>query len=374
MTGRSRAVTLTLLPVAAFVFGCLDYGPGARAGGRIPRADRSRGIVARAGIRLVPHRRARARYKASLLLKIAMPALTIVALPYYLLRSRGLAAGVKALARGGSSSSPARWWPIAWGSGLRSVALVALVAPLVTGSAASPRPAAVVQEISRVHPVAVERIVTPTTIDEIVASCPVAPRSRVDRRWRASAWAARRRRSARCSWTCRRFDKVVAFSKEAKEITVQTGITWRKIQEYIDPHDLSLQIMQTYANFTVGGSLCVNVHGRYVGQGPLVMSVRSIRVVLADGTVVDASPAENSPSSSTAAIGGYGALGVIVEATLALADNVRVERKCAVMPVAEYPEYFRRTVRENRTSSFTTPTCIRTRIRHRARRLLREDR
>ena len=227
---------------------------------------------------------------------------------------------------------------------MRSVALVALVAPLVTGSAAA-RPAAVVQEISRVHPVAVERIVTPTTIDEIVAlvrSHP-GPVSIGGGRFSMGGQTATERA---LQLDMRRFDKVVAFSKEAKEITVQTGITWRKIQEYIDPHDLSLQIMQTYANFTVGGSLSVNVHGRYVGQGPLVMSVRSIRVVLADGTVVDASPAENA-ELFYAAIGGYGALGVIVEATLALADNVRVERKCAVMPVAEYPEYFRRTVREN---------------------------
>jgi len=31
--------------------------------------------------------------------------------------------------------------------------------------------------------------------------------------------------------------------------------------------------MQSYANFTVGGSLSVNVHGRYVNQGPLILSV-----------------------------------------------------------------------------------------------------
>jgi hypothetical protein len=99
MTGRSRAVTLTLLPVAAFVFGCLDYGPG-----RGPEAG-SLGLTVHAALSLalvfawfLIDARERG-YKASLLLKIAMPALTIVALPYYLLRSRGLAAGALALAR-----------------------------------------------------------------------------------------------------------------------------------------------------------------------------------------------------------------------------------------------------------------------------------
>lgn len=36
-------------------------------------------------------------YKASFALKLAMPTITIVALPYYLLRSRGLRGGARAL-------------------------------------------------------------------------------------------------------------------------------------------------------------------------------------------------------------------------------------------------------------------------------------
>src|SRR6266581_3566071 len=44
----------------------------------------------------------------------------------------------------------------------------------------------------------------------------------------------------------RQFNKVIAFSKEKKEITVQPGITWRQIQDYIDPYNLSLKVMQTY--------------------------------------------------------------------------------------------------------------------------------
>jgi FAD/FMN-containing dehydrogenase len=87
----------------------------------------------------------------------------------------------------------------------------------------------------------------------------------------------------------RQFDQVINFSKEKKEITVQSGITWRKIQDYIDPHNLSLKVMQTYSNFTVGGSLSVNVHGRYLGLGPVIYAVKSIKMVLADGQVLVAS-------------------------------------------------------------------------------------
>jgi FAD/FMN-containing dehydrogenase len=86
----------------------------------------------------------------------------------------------------------------------------------------------------------------------------------------------------------RTLSKIVSFSPTEKVIRVQAGVRWCDIQRFVDPHGLSVKIMQTYANFTVGGSLSVNCHGRYVGLGPMVMSVRAIRVVLHDGSVVEA--------------------------------------------------------------------------------------
>jgi hypothetical protein len=39
---------------------------------------------------------------------------------------------------------------------------------------------------------------------------------------------------------------------------VQAGTRWRQIQKHIDAANLSVEIMQSYANFTVDGSLSVN--------------------------------------------------------------------------------------------------------------------
>src|SRR5207248_317881 len=63
----------------------------------------------------------------------------------------------------------------------------------------------------------------------------------------------------------RSLNKVLAFAPQERWIRVQAGIRWCDIQRFLDPHDLSVKIMQTYANFTVGGSLSVNSHGRYMG-------------------------------------------------------------------------------------------------------------
>lgn len=142
----------------------------------------------------------------------------------------------------------------------------------------------------------------------------------------------------------RSFNKVLQFDPAAKLVTVQSGITWQALQDVIDPANLSVSIMQTYANFTVGGSLSVNSHGRYIGEGPLVRSVESLHLILADGSYIEASPNKNS-QLFYAAIGGYGGIGIIVDATLRLTDNIKIERRTDTMPVTAYKQHFFSSVR-----------------------------
>lgn len=137
----------------------------------------------------------------------------------------------------------------------------------------------------------------------------------------------------------RGMDDILELDVANRRIRVEAGITWRKIQEAIDPHDLSLKIMQSYANFTVGGSLSVNSHGRYVNEGPLVHSVRSLVLVTADGTRISADRDQNR-DVFFGAVGGYGGLGVITEVELDLAPNEVVERTVERMPVGAFHSWF----------------------------------
>jgi len=144
----------------------------------------------------------------------------------------------------------------------------------------------------------------------------------------------------------RQFNRVVGYSPKNKVVRVQSGMRWRDLQSVIDPHDLSVKIMQSYANFTIGGALSVNAHGRYVGAGPIINSVRALQIVLADGSALEASRDTNADLFH-AAIGGYGAVGVITEVELDLTPNVVMERQVHRMPVADYLEFFRGQVRQN---------------------------
>jgi FAD/FMN-containing dehydrogenase len=127
---------------------------------------------------------------------------------------------------------------------------------------------------------------------------------------------------------------------EQKTVRVQAGMTWRDLQDHLDPHGLAVRVMQSYANFTVGGSVSVNAHGRYVGLGPVGNTVRALQLVLADGTVVEATR-QSHGALFRAAIGGYGGIGVITEVELDVADNVRIERSVRRMPLDDYVAYFR---------------------------------
>jgi FAD/FMN-containing dehydrogenase len=137
----------------------------------------------------------------------------------------------------------------------------------------------------------------------------------------------------------RPFNRIIEFDKEKKQIRVESGITWYEIQKFIDSFNLSIDIMQTYANFSIGGSVSTNVHGRYLGKGPLISSIESLQLVLADGSVVETNREANSDLFYST-IGGYGLLGVITAVTLNLTDNCKISREEKKMRTSNYYDFF----------------------------------
>lgn len=144
----------------------------------------------------------------------------------------------------------------------------------------------------------------------------------------------------------RRMNGLVQIDPGARVARVQAGMRWRDLQDILDPLGLAVHTMQSYANFTVGGSVSVNGHGRYVGNGPVGNSVRALQIVLADGSVREASRRENV-DLFRAAVGGYGAIGVITEVELDLALNSRIERVVGPVALESYSRYFGATVKND---------------------------
>ncbi|HEV7704467.1 MAG TPA: FAD-binding oxidoreductase [Gemmatimonadaceae bacterium] len=196
-----------------------------------------------------------------------------------------------------------------------------------------------VNEVTALYPVNMRKVLTPHTVEEIsrAVASNAGPISIGGGRYSMGGQTAT---PDGLQLDLREFKGVVQLDTAARTVTVHSGSRWRDVQRAIDPAGLSVKIMQTYNTFTVGGALSVNAHGRYIGQGPLIRSVRAITLVLADGTVVRASATEH-PDLFFGAIGGYGALGVIADVTLDLAPDVHVKRLDRTLPLADYLKYFR---------------------------------
>ena len=202
-----------------------------------------------------------------------------------------------------------------------------------------------VNDVTAINPIQVSREIQPTTVEEIVQAIK-------ESRGPISIGGGRFSMGGQIGFEnslhidMRKFNKVLNLDTINKTVTVQPGIVWRDLQNVIDPHNLSIKIMQTYANFTVGGSVSVNCHGRYIGHGPIVSSVLEIKLVSTAGETITANRSENQDVFA-AAVGGYGGVGVLAEIKLQLVDNVKVERQTVLVEANDYNAFFDRNIRND---------------------------
>ena len=130
-----------------------------------------------------------------------------------------------------------------------------------------------------------------------------------------------------------------------KIIRVRAGTRWRDVIAALDPLGFSPMVTQSNNDFSVGGTLCVNAHGWPVPYGPFGATLRSFRLMLADGTVMNCSRSENAELFALA-VGGYGLFGIVIDAELDVADNVLLASRHEVMPAAQFGTRFVAVARE----------------------------
>lgn len=207
-----------------------------------------------------------------------------------------------------------------------------------------------INDITQLNPIHVNKIIKPTSILEITNAIKTStgPISIGGGKYSMGGQTAFENS---LHIDMRLFNKVMSIDTMKKQVRVQAGIRWRDLQKIIDPYDLSIKIMQTYSNFTVGGAISVNCHGRYIGHGPIISSVLELKIVTASGDIIVANRKMNQEVFN-AAIGGYGGIGVIAEATLELVDNVKVERRYKLLNIDAYNSYFLNNIRNNKDVIF----------------------
>lgn len=131
--------------------------------------------------------------------------------------------------------------------------------------------------------------------------------------------------------------KAMSLDESRRILTVGAGARWFDIVPFLDKHGLSVGIMQTNNDFSVGGSISVNCHGWQNDAPPIASSVESFRLLKADGTIVICSRdrAENHELFSLA-LGGYGLFGIILEVNLRVVPNVYYIAEARRVKPADY--------------------------------------
>lgn len=232
-------------------------------------------------------------------------------------------------------ANPSRRWYL----GAFAVSGLSALAPF---SSLAARRDKVINDISRLNPVVIAEEQLPRSTDDVRAAL---------RTWTGTVSIGGGRFSMGGQIAAphslhvdmRGMKEVVNFDAARKAIRVQAGMTWRDLQDVIDPYNLSIRTMQSYSNFTIGGSLSVNCHGRYVGRGPLINSVRALQLVTANGEVLEISRARDA-ELFRAVFGGYGGLGVVTEVELELDPNTLIERILHDVTLEQYPTFYREQV------------------------------
>lgn len=133
-----------------------------------------------------------------------------------------------------------------------------------------------------------------------------------------------------------------------KTYRTTAGNRWSDVIRSLDPKGFSPAVMQSNSDFGVGSTFCVNAHGWPVPHGPFGSTVKAIRLVLADGTLMQCSRTEN-PELFGLAMGGYGLFGVIVELDVEMTENLLLQPKFERMAPERFAAEFTRVIDTDRS-------------------------
>lgn len=131
-------------------------------------------------------------------------------------------------------------------------------------------------------------------------------------------------------------------------VTVPAGVSLDSLLRQIVPRGFFVPVSPGTRQVTVGGAIASDIHGKnHHRDGSFGDHVRSLRLLVADGSTVDLS-ANRDPELLWATIGGMGLTGLIVEATIQLlavetsrvsVDTVRLANIDALMETMEATDH-----------------------------------
>jgi FAD/FMN-containing dehydrogenase len=192
---------------------------------------------------------------------------------------------------------------------------------------------------SRLNPVRVSRIASPTSIAEVVKLLRDAAKSNtvVSLCGSRHAMGGQQFGEGTLLLDLRGLKELGEVDRERGLVEAGAGLTWPELINGIHAQQegsrsvWSIRQKQTGADdLTLGGSLAANIHGRGLKMGPIIGDVEAFTLVDAQGRVHRCNRDEEVELFRHA-IGGYGCFGVITSILLRLTPRVKIERQVEVI-------------------------------------------
>jgi alditol oxidase len=120
-------------------------------------------------------------------------------------------------------------------------------------------------------------------------------------------------------------NKVVALDPAQKTVTVEAGIRYGTLGEYLQGKGYALHNLASLPHISVAGSVATATHGSGVRSGNLATAVSGIEFVTAAGEVVTLSR-EKDGDQFLGAVVGLGGLGVVTKVTLDIQPSYQVRQ------------------------------------------------
>jgi alditol oxidase len=121
----------------------------------------------------------------------------------------------------------------------------------------------------------------------------------------------------------RQLDKVVSLNREQRTVTVEGGMRYGELGEYLNSEGFALHNMASLPHISVVGACATATHGSGVGNGNLATVVSGLEIVTADGEIKTLS---RQDADFAGAVVGLGGIGIITKMTLNIVPRFQMRQ------------------------------------------------
>jgi FAD/FMN-containing dehydrogenase len=134
----------------------------------------------------------------------------------------------------------------------------------------------------------------------------------------------------------------IALSPDRQTVEVGAGATWEQLQLALNSHAKSAIVKQASDIFSIGGSIGVNCHGWAHEFGAISSTVESLEIIDANGELVRLN---RDDERFKCMFGTFGYFGIIVSATLRVADNEQLIQKGVEIDIDQFHDHYQTKVK-----------------------------